>query len=558
MGTRLQNLATAHNALWVDDPWYRLSWFIWPLSVTSLVAGWLIFHGPPAGKAPWAAPAEQALSADETYRLADSAKTDAAAFERLKRLAESGDMNAQVSIATLYDPSLNDSKLTKADVNQAIAWYTKAAEQGQALAQANLAVLFYNGNFGVTQNFATAFFWAQKSAAQGFAAGERTLAICYQYGNGVAADPNQAFQWFEKAANNGDAYAQNALGEAYANGRGVAKDMEKARYWFEQAKAKGNTDAAANLSRVWAAPAEEALSADETFSLRDSAKTDAAAFERLKRLAESGDKNAQFSLGTLYDPEFNFSKLTKPDVTQAIAWYTKAAEQGHALAQANLGLYFRDDKFGVPQNLATAVFWLEKSAAQGERVGERGLADRYRTGTGVAKDPVRALELYRSAANKGDADAESWVGDAYENGWGGVRKDWSEALKWYVKAADQGDAWAQMNVGEAYLKGDGLRRDPSRAFDLLQRAAQQNQSGAQYYLGTMYDQGLATAADPNQAFQWFERAANNGSAAGQNALGVAYAKGRGVAQDREKARYWFEQAKAKGNAEAAANLLKLR
>jgi uncharacterized protein len=558
MGTRLQNLATAHNALWVDDPWYRLSWFIWPLSVTSLVAGWLIFHGPPAGKAPWAAPAEQALSADETYRLADSAKTDAAAFERLKRLAESGDMNAQVSIATLFDPSLNDSKLTKADVNQAIAWYTKAAEQGQALAQANLAVLFYNGNFGVTQNFATAFFWAQKSAAQGFAAGERTLAICYQYGNGVAADPNQTFQWFEKAANNGDAYAQNALGEAYANGRGVARDMEKARYWFEQAKAKGNTDAAANLSRIWAAPAEGALSAEETDALRNSATTDAAAFERLKRLAEGGDKNAQFSLGTLYDPEFRRSKLTKPDVNQAIAWYTKAAEQDHSVAQANLGLYFKTGKYGVTQNLAAAVLWLEKSAARGNAVGERGLATCYKEGKGVAADRVRATELFQSAANQGDAFAEAEVGWAYENGSGGLRKNWSDALNWYLKAADHGDAWGQMKVGEAYLKGDGLQRDVAQAFDFFQRSAQQNQAEAQYYLGTMYDQGIATAADPYKAVQWFEKAANNGDAAAQNALGIAYVKGRGVAQDREKARYWFEQAKAKGYAAASKNLGQLR
>jgi TPR repeat protein len=140
MATRLQNLAAAHNALWLGDPWYRRSWFVWPLSVTSLVAGWLIFHGAPPGTgshAPWATPAEQALSADETYRLANSATTDAAAFERLKRLAEGGDKNAQFSMGILYDPEFHYSKLTKPDLNQAIAWYTKAAEQRQSWNRSN-------------------------------------------------------------------------------------------------------------------------------------------------------------------------------------------------------------------------------------------------------------------------------------------------------------------------------------------------------------------------------------------------------------------------------------
>ena len=286
--------------------------------------------------------------------MRDSAKTDAAAFERLKRLADRGDKNAQFALGTLYDPDLNLSKLTNPDVNQSIGWYTKAAEQGQPNAQFNLGRFFYDGKY-VTQNFATAVFWFEKSAVQGVAPAKSVLAFCYKNGNGVAADPYKAFQWFEKAANNGDAFARNALGEAYANGRGVAQDLEKARYWFEQAKAKGNTDAAANLSRVWAAPAAEALSENDIYRLRDSAKTDAAAFERLKRLADSGDRNAQLSLGTFYDPYVNFSKLTKPDVNEAIAWYTKAAEQGHPIAQYNLGLYFYQGEYGVTKNFSTAV-----------------------------------------------------------------------------------------------------------------------------------------------------------------------------------------------------------
>jgi uncharacterized protein len=244
MATRLQNLAAARNALWSDDPWYRLSWFIWPLSVISLVAGWLIFHGAPAGTgsgAPWAVPAEQTLSAQETDALRDRAKTDAEAFERLKRLADSGDRNAQFSLGTLYDPEFNFSKLTAPDINQAIAWYTKAAEQGHAAAQSNLGLIFYNGKGGVTQNFATAVFWLEKSAAQGNAVGERGLAMCYLFGNGVARNDVRAIELFQSAANKGDAIAEAEIGVAYENGfGGLRKDQSEALKWYFKAPLQSN------------------------------------------------------------------------------------------------------------------------------------------------------------------------------------------------------------------------------------------------------------------------------------------------------------------------------
>jgi hypothetical protein len=131
MTTRLQNLAAAHNALWSDDFLYRLSWFIWPLSVISLVAGWLIFHGAPegtGGQAPWVSPAEQAPSSDE--------------MDKRRKAADQGDADAQNNIGWLYDHSEGVAQ----DYAQAMSWYRKAADQGHAEAQYNIGVLFEEGN----------------------------------------------------------------------------------------------------------------------------------------------------------------------------------------------------------------------------------------------------------------------------------------------------------------------------------------------------------------------------------------------------------------------------
>lgn len=49
---------------------------------------------------------------------------------------------------------------------EAVAWYRKAAEQGDALAQHNLGVRYYLGH-GVPQDYARAYMWINLAAAQG-------------------------------------------------------------------------------------------------------------------------------------------------------------------------------------------------------------------------------------------------------------------------------------------------------------------------------------------------------------------------------------------------------
>ena len=54
-------------------------------------------------------------------------------------------------------------------------WYAKAAAQGHAEAQNNLAARYATGT-GVKQNIATAKYWYAKAAAQGNDSARRTLA----------------------------------------------------------------------------------------------------------------------------------------------------------------------------------------------------------------------------------------------------------------------------------------------------------------------------------------------------------------------------------------------
>ena len=62
------------------------------------------------------------------------------------------------------------------------------------------------------------------------------------------------------------------------------------------------------------------------------------------------------------------------DDAEAVKWYRKAADQGHASAQYNLGLMYQYGK-GVPENKSEALKWYRKAAAQGHEKAQNKLKE---------------------------------------------------------------------------------------------------------------------------------------------------------------------------------------
>ena len=99
-----------------------------------------------------------------------------------------------------------------------------------------------------------------------------------------------------------------------------------------------------------------------------------------------------------------------------------------------------------------------------------------------------ALEMFRTAAEGGDASAQYNLGFLYDTG-RGVAQDDAAALRWYEAAALQGYAGAQHALGVMYGSGRGVTQDYAEAHRWFYLAALQNNSGAQYNLGLLYDAG---------------------------------------------------------------------
>jgi uncharacterized protein len=68
-----------------------------------------------------------------------------------------------------------------------------------------------------------------------------------------------------------------------------------------------------------------------------------------------------------------------------LKWYRKAADQGNANAQFNLGKMY-DDGDGVPQDHAEALKWYLKAADQGNASAQFNLGKMYDNGQGVPQD----------------------------------------------------------------------------------------------------------------------------------------------------------------------------
>lgn len=80
-------------------------------------------------------------------------------------------------------------------------------------------------------DYATAIREFRPFAEQGNAVAQYNLGVMYQLGRGITKDEAEAVKWYRKAAEQGLAPAQHNLGFMYEQGLGIAKDYPEAMRW---------------------------------------------------------------------------------------------------------------------------------------------------------------------------------------------------------------------------------------------------------------------------------------------------------------------------------------
>lgn len=146
------------------------------------------------------------------------------ALQALKSKAENGDTLAQKQLAEVYDHGLLG---LKKDINEAIKWYTKVALKGDKEIQSYLGEIYKWGKFGISQNGIEAIKWYKM---RGDSVAYYDIGNIYLDGTGIPKNIPEAYVAFRKSFDMGQIHAAYRAGECLI----ILKDYAGATEWLSK------------------------------------------------------------------------------------------------------------------------------------------------------------------------------------------------------------------------------------------------------------------------------------------------------------------------------------
>ncbi|MEM4248430.1 MAG: hypothetical protein QXH80_04105 [Candidatus Nanoarchaeia archaeon] len=232
----------------------------------------------------------------------------------------------------------------------------------------------------------------------------------------------------------GNAEAQYRLGLLYQEGRGVPKDHAKALKLFERAARKNHLDAQLKLANLYFHRGEGKVNIDQQELI-----------QMLHAIAEKGNPDVQFELGNIYAAGKGIDK----NISKAMIWFEKAAENGHKSAKEYISKLAED-------GFEDALKWLQKNA-------EKGLTDlQYNLGMLYCKKGFVSVGM-------------GWIKKAAEKGY-------LPAIEWLIKNADDRRPDAQYALGKIFCLGRGVKADLHKAKEWLKKASEKGHKESAFLL----------------------------------------------------------------------------
>lgn len=230
-----------------------------------------------------------------------------------------------------------------------------------------------------------------------------------------------AAHWFGKGAELQHAGSHFNLGRLFEGGYGVPVSEQKAIFHYRAAVNNGHVEAQASLGYMLVRMRQYR----EGLTL-------------LRSAGESGSAEAFFHLGEVY--EYGLGMPQSHEISHD--YYTRAHSLGYSRATLKKA-HLLFSGLGLP--------------------GDRPLE----TETELKK---QAFVLYKSAADRGLAEAQNCLGLMYEEGHG-VVSDLKAAAHWYARATEGGNVDAMANMANMLEKGRGVKMDTERALKLFRQAS---------------------------------------------------------------------------------------
>ncbi|MBE6639566.1 MAG: sel1 repeat family protein [Ruminococcaceae bacterium] len=425
-----------------------------------------------------------------------------------RKAAAQGDFRAQNNLGTCYEQGLGISK----DEGKAVYWYRKSADQGNSAAQINLANCYLSGK-GVAKDWTMAVSLYQKSAEQNHAIGQRALALCYQFGKGIKKDDKEAAQWYEKAAMQDYAPAMANIGDCYYNGIGVAKNYEKALFWYKKGAEQGDAGCIRGLGDCY----YDGCGVKQDYQQ---------AVQYYRSAADRQDAFAQGNLAFCYIRGHG----VKENYAVASEWY-RYAESAFEAALSNgspeeyyiYAMFLRKGRF-VPNNNGnrdSIKNWLLKAANQGHPraiivLGKECMDKIPRSEANY----IQARQWFRKAAEAGSAEAMYYMGLSYSYDGSTSTDNWIESGKWYLKAAIWG--YDDVIFKNKYAIDTFMKRNLTpELVDEMRRASNQGIAQASKLLSICYENGYCVEQNIQQKYRYTQLAAQQGDGESQRIIAMA-------------------------------------
>ena len=130
---------------------------------------------------------------------------------------------------------------------------------------------------------------------------------------------------------------------------------------------------------------------------------------------------------------------------RAAPWLKGAADAGSAYAQFLYGEFCKAGSYGVDKDTVTGVEYQQRAAEQGHALSQHQLGTLYwggRASCGIEQSNEKCLAHWTAAAWAGLASAQVSLAMCYASGYLGLARDDNEARRWFERAARQGHAEA--------------------------------------------------------------------------------------------------------------------
>lgn len=460
------------------------------------------------------------------YGLGTSKNSDAAK-RYLIDAAKSGDSVGQYSLGVQFLES-RDSQTKK----MGIIWLTKAANQGNPVAQRKLGELYLNGTSvnrdlekgqalllsaaqkkdseallilarkaEKEQNFQQAQQWIQQAVAVNPLAASVAQAALLMNEKNPQHNNKEAFYLLLKAAQSGSIDAQKNLALLYKGGKGLVANENLAKQWDDLAKKAIDHLTAENRAALWLSNNQYKTFRDAGYQLTGILKDWSNKTALKQANYNASPQTVTIYRNEIYKPEFVMSKPSDIPISDYFAVLAPLLNPGQESkwffprypVDKRINSVIRQESLVLRHEQGSILIddeanYLTNSDEEHEEISLNYLDQKTREFAHQANMQAVLSDLYEEAL-LGMPSAQFEIGQLYQYGIG-VEQNIEQAIIYYQLAAIQQDIRAEYNLGILYLEGKTNPVNYEQGVQWMTSAAFKGNAYAQYVLANLYEYGL--------------------------------------------------------------------